>query len=184
MDRIPLDIHFVLAVALGAVGSGYSQSPAGPERAAQIAQAPAAAKEAPTRPARRQEVTVRVLLLADNVQSNPEEYVEIGKTRYIHFRSPRLKSPARPLSEPSLRYPAGKLEQKNGAVILQLLIDERGVLVGTDVVCAAPPFAHSALQSVRGMKFQPAISREGPVRSYMLVEFGYGKGFPCGRMPG
>lgn len=184
MNRNPLGSAIALAVALAAAGSGYSQSPARHERATQVAQAPAAAKEAPTRPARRQEVTVRVLLLADNVQANPEEYVEIGKTRYIHFRSPRLKSPARPLTEPSLRYPAGALEQKNGAVVLQLLIDEQGVLTGADVVCAAPPFAKSALESVRGMKFQPAISKEGPVRSYMLVEFGYGKGFPCGRMPG
>ena len=91
--------------------------------------------------------------------------------------------PARPLADPKLRYPTGEFKQKNGAVILQLLIDEQGALVQSDVVCAAPPFEKSALESVQGLKFQPAVAREGPVKSYMLVEFGYGKGYPCGRIP-
>ena len=91
--------------------------------------------------------------------------------------------PARPLEDPRLRYPTGEFEQKNGAVVLQLLIDEQGGLVRTDVVCAAPPFMTSALESVQELKFQPAVAREGPVKSYMLVEFGYGRGYPCGRIP-
>jgi len=103
--------------------------------------------------------------------------------RYVHFKSPQLKSPARPLQDPRLRYPTGEFAQKNGAVVLQLLIDEQGGLVRTDVVCAAPPFMKSALESVQELKFQPAVAREGPVKSYMLVEFGYGRGYPCGRIP-
>jgi len=50
-------------------------------------------------------------------------------------------------------------------------------------VCAAPPFERSARESVAGLRFQPALAKEGPVKSYMLVEFGYGKGLPCSRMP-
>jgi hypothetical protein len=136
-------------------------------------------KDPGTRPARPAEVRVRVLLLPEGTQSHPDEYVTVEGVRYIHFRSPRLKSPARPLADPRLRYPLGELERKDGAVILQLLIDEKGNLMRTDVVCAARGFARSAAESVNGLKFQPAVAREGPVKSYMHVEFGYGRGFPC-----
>ena len=149
-----------------------------------LAQAATATQEAPSRLARPQEVRLRVLLLSDKLtQDNPEEYVEVDGVRTIHFKSPQLRMPARPLAEPRLRYPTGKFEQKNGAVILQLLIDEEGGLARTDVVCAAPPFVKSAIESVQGLKFRPALAREGPVKSYMLVEFGYGRGYPCGQIP-
>ena len=157
-----------ITAALAASGWGEAASPG---------------KEAETRPARRQEVRVRVLLLSEKLKNNPDEYIEVGGVRYIHFRSPQLKSPARPIGDPKLRYPTGQFEQRSGAVILQLLINEYGWVAQADVVCAAPPFEKSALESVQGLKFQPAVSREGPVKSYMLVEFGYGKGYPCGRIP-
>ena len=169
-----------------AVAAAYAQSqgPADAPQAIRLAQAATAKKEAPSRPARPQEVRVRVLLLSDKLRKDdPDEYVEVDGLRYIHFRSPHLKSPARPLEDPRLRYPTGEFVQRNGAVILQLLIDEQGGLVRTDVVCAAPPFQKSALESVQGLKFRPAVAREGPVKSYMLVEFGYGRGYPCGRIP-
>lgn len=170
-------------VLVGAV-SAQSQVPAGPAQAMRLAQAASATKEAPSRPARPQEVRLRVFLPSGKMhQDDPAEYVEVDGARYVHFRSPQLKSPARPLGDPSLRYPTGALGQKNGAVVVQLLIDEQGELVRSDVVCAAPAFARSALESVEGLKFQPAVAREGPVKSYMLVEFGYGKGYPCGRIP-
>jgi hypothetical protein len=155
-----------------------------PQPSLLLAQAAPAWLEAPSRPARPREVQVRVLLLSDKMRTdNPDEYIEVEGVRYVHFRSPNLKSPARPLMDPRLRYPTGQFTQKSGAVILQLLIDEEGELMRSDVVCAAPPFARSALESVQGLRFQPAVAREGPVRSYMLVEFGYGKGYPCGRIP-
>ena len=176
------------AVGLATVVAGavfaQSQGPAGAPQTLRLAQAATTKKEAPTRPAHPQEVRLRVLLLSDKLtRNNPEEYVEVEDVRYVHFKSPQLKSPARPLEDPKLRYPTGEFQQKNGAVILQLLIDEQGGLIRTDVVCAAPPFMKSALESVQGLKFQPAIAREGPVKSYMLVEFGYGRGYPCGRIP-
>ena len=175
-----LGLAAMAAGAVSAQSQGFAETP----RAMHLAQAATAKKEAPSRPARPQEVRVRVLLLSDKLtKNNPEEYVEVEDVRYIHFRSPQLKSPARPLAEPRLRYPTGEFEQKNGAVVLQLLIDEQGGLARTDVVCAAPPFMKSALESVQGLKFRPAVAREGPVKSYMLVEFGYGKGYPCGRLP-
>jgi hypothetical protein len=173
-----------LAAAVAGAVSAQSQRPADAPQAIRLAQAAGAKKGAQSRPARPQEVRLRVLLLSDKLPKNdPEEYVEAYGMRYIHFRSPNLKSPARPLAEPKLRYPTGEFAQRNGAVILQLLIDEQGTLTHSDVVCAAPPFAKSALESVQGLKFQPALAREGPVKSYMLVEFGYGKGYPCGRIP-
>jgi outer membrane biosynthesis protein TonB len=180
-------------VSLGALGlatvvagtlCAQSQSLADAQQATRIAQASPASKEPSSRLARPQEVRVRVLLLSSKPRKDdPDEYVEVDGVRYIHFRSPNLKSPARPLGEPRLLYPAGEFVHKNGAVIVQLLIDEDGALMRSDIVCAAPPFEKSALESVRGLKFQPAVAREGPVKSYMLVEFGYGKGYPCGRIP-
>jgi hypothetical protein len=169
-------------VMVGAV-SAQSGGPDGPPQAIRLAQAATTMKDAPSRKARPQEVRVRVLLLSEKLKNNPEETIEVEGVRYIHFKSPRLKSPARPLGDPRLRYPTGEFEQKNGAVVLQLLINEHGWPVRSDVVCAAPPFMKSALESVQGLKFQPAVAREGPVKSYMLVEFGYGKGYPCGRIP-
>ncbi len=176
----------ILSVAAAAVAvPAQAQDRAEQPQVIRLAQAATVKKEAATRPARPQEVRVRVLLLSKKPRKNdPDEYVEIDDVRYIHFRSPNLKSPARPLSEPKLRYPTGELAQKNGAVIVQLLIAEDGRVTRSDVVCGAPPFEKSALESVQGLKFTPAVAREGPVKSYMLVEFGYGKGYPCGRISG
>ena len=171
-----------LATVAAATLSAHAQVTADAREPTRLAQASPAAKETPSRLARPQEVRIRVLLLSSKPRKDdPEEYVEVDGVRYVHFRSPNLKSPARPLGEPRLLYPANELVQKNGAVIVQLLINEEGALTRSDVVCAAPPFEKSALESVQGLKFQPAVAREGPVKSYMLVEFGYGKGFPCGR---
>jgi len=181
-DKGILLAALIITAALAELGSAQARDGAGSTRVMHLAQA-APAKESETRPARRQEVRVRVLLLSEKLKNNPEEYIEVGGMRYIHFRSPRLKSPARPLGDPKLRYPAGRIEHRNGAVLLQLLINEHGWLAQADVVCAAPQFEKSALESVQGLKFQPAIAREGPVKSYMLVEFGYGKGYPCARIP-
>ena len=149
-------------------GSGYMH----------LAQAPAKRSEPPTRPARSSEVKVQVLMLSDKVTPNPEENIEANGSRYIYFNSPQLTAQARPLMEPKLRFP-GDPERKNGAVILQLLISEAGALEGASIVCAARGFAKSALESVTGLKFRPARDKSGPVKSYMLVEFGYGSGFPC-----
>lgn len=171
-----------LFITAALAASGSAQSPGATMQHLRFAQA-AAGKAAETRPARGQEVRVRVLLLSEKLKDNPEEYIEVGGARYIHFKSPQLKSPARPLGDPKLRYPTGQFEQRSGAVILQLLINEHGWVTQSDVVCAAPPFEKSALESVEGLRFQPAIAREGPVKSYMLVEFGYGKGYPCSRVP-
>jgi outer membrane biosynthesis protein TonB len=186
-------VNYGTSALLGALGvitlvtgaaPAQSRDRAEPTQALRLAQAATAGKEAPSRPARPQEVRVRVLLLSDKLRKdNPDEYLEVEGVRYVHFRSPNLKSPARPLADPRLRYPTGEFAQKSGAVIVQLLIDEEGAVVRSDVVCAAPPFAASALESVQELKFQPAVAREGPVKSYMWVEFGYGKGYPCGRIP-
>jgi len=172
-----------IAAALAASASAEARGVAASTRVVYLAQAATPRKEAKTRPARRQEVRVRVLLLSEELKDNSQEYIEVGGVRYIHFKSPQLKSPARPLGDPKLRYPAGRIEQSSGAVLLQLLINEYGWVAQADVVCAAPPFMKSALESVQGLRFQPAVAREGPVKSYMLVEFGYGKGYPCGRIP-
>jgi hypothetical protein len=186
MNRMKSAIFGALGIFTTVAGAVAAQSQVGAvsQPSLQRAQATPAWLEAPSRPARSWEVRVRVLLLSDKMrENNPDEYIEVGGERYVHFRSPNLKSPARPLGDPRLRYPTGQFTQKNGAVILQLLINEEGELTHTDVVCAAPPFARSAVESVQGLRFQPAVAREGPVRSYMLVEFGYGKGYPCGRIP-
>lgn len=136
-----------------------------------------------SRAAQPGEVSVRVLMMASGAPDNPDEYAEANGRRYIYFNSPMLDAPARPLNEPRPRYPRGKVARPDGAVLLQLLISEAGALENVAVVCAAPAFERSARESVRGLSFSPARAKTGPVRSYMLVEFGYGRGFPCGRVP-
>jgi outer membrane biosynthesis protein TonB len=185
--RFTAPLALVLAAALGAAVAAepkpHPQPQAGAvdgEQMIRPGQAPSnTTKDAGTRPARPAEVRVRVLLLPEFVKNNPDEYVTVDGVRYIHFRSSRLASPARPLTDPQLRYPLGELERKDGAVIVQLLIDEKGNLARSDVVCAARGFSRSATESVKDLKFQPAMAKDGPVKSYMHVEFGYGRGFPC-----
>lgn len=133
--------------------------------------------------ARSDTVTVQVLMLSDRFARNPDEYIEVAGKRYIYFDSPRLVVPARPLDELKPHYPTGKFEQRDGAVILQLLIDEHGRIERSDVMCSAPPFEKSALEAVKGLRFRPAQSGNGPIRSYLLVEFGYGRGYPCSATP-
>jgi outer membrane biosynthesis protein TonB len=156
-----------------------------------VAQAAAGAREAvraPTKPginagsASSKQVRVNVFMLSDQ-PNNPDEVLESRGSRYTYFSSRRLVSPARPLAELKPRYPAGKLAEQDGAVLLQLLINERGGLDYVDVLCAAPAFEQSVRDSLRGMKFAPAQGRDGPVKSYMWVEFSYGRGFPCPGVP-
>ena len=137
--------------------------------------APKAQAKGKSSPAQPRQVSVNVLMVASN---SPDEFHEASGVKYIYFNSPRLAAAARPLLEPKPLYPTGKLDRQDGAVILQLLIDEEGNQQPS-VVCAARGFENSALESVRELKFQPARDKNGPVKSYMLVEFGYGRGFPC-----
>lgn len=180
------------ALAFGALLYAMVAAPAQPELAQHLAQAAPAQREtapqppkadAKARSARSTQVSVHVLMLADRHPRNPEEYLEANGVRYIYFNSPRLAAPARPLAEPKPRYPRGKLPQRDGAVILQVLINEQGGLDQVGVVCAAPGFERSARESLKGIKFVPARGKDGPVKSYLLAEFGYGRGFPCARLP-
>ncbi|MBI2295183.1 MAG: energy transducer TonB [Betaproteobacteria bacterium] len=180
MDRSKLKIGAALALSALLCGVIFAPRDAAGQRETA---APAPKADAKTRSAQSKAVSVHVFLLSEQQPRNPDEYLEARGTRYIYFNSPRLAAPARPLAEPKPRYPSGKLAQRHGAVILQLLINEEGALDHVDVVCSAPPFEKSARDSLKSMKFAPARGRDGPVKSYMLVEFGYGRGFPCARLP-
>lgn len=127
-------------------------------------------------------IAVNVFMLS-NQPKNPDEVLESRGSRYTYFNSRRLVTQARPLAEPKPVYPAGKKAEHGGAVLLQLLINERGGLDHVDVVCAAPAFEQSALDSMRGMKFRPARDKHGPAKSYMWVEIAYGRGYPCASVP-
>ncbi|MBI3937251.1 MAG: TonB family protein [Betaproteobacteria bacterium] len=164
-----------------AEGARFAQSE--PPRAQAFPSALPARDKNATRAARPGEVSVRVLMMASGAPGNPDEYAEANGRRYVYFNSPTLDAPARPLNEPRPRYPRSKVARPDGAVLLQFLISETGALEDVAVVCAAPAFERSARESVRGLSFSPARGKTGPVRSYMLVEFGYGRGFPCSRVP-
>jgi len=174
-----------------AVPPGVQHAPVSDRTASRLAQAapgPHAAERAPSKPGANAEtasskpVRINVFTLSDR-PNNPNEVLESRGSSYTYFSSRRLVSPARPLAEPKPRYPAGKRAERGGAVLLQLLINERGGLDYVDVLCAAPAFEQSALDSMRGMKFSPARGKDGPVKSYMWVELAYGRGFPCASVP-
>jgi len=132
----------------------------------------------PSAPSR--EVRINVFLLSDR-KNNSDEVLESRGFRYTYFNSNRLASPPRLLAEPKPRCPAGKRAERDGAVLLQL--HERGMLDYVDVICVAPAFEKSALDSMRGMKFVPARGKDGPVDSYMRVELAYGLAFPAPPRP-
>jgi TonB family protein len=188
---------YVPALALPAgsapatVPTGAQQAPLSdrePPRFVQAAPVPNDAGRAPSKSgasagtAPSKQIRINVFMLSDK-PNNPDEVLESRGSRYTYFSSRRLVSPARPLAEPKPRYPGGKRAERGGAVLLQLLINERGGLDHVDVVCSAPAFEQSALDSMRGMKFAPARGKDGPVKSYMWVELAYGRGFPCASVP-
>jgi hypothetical protein len=129
------------------------------------------------------EVKVRVRLYDVKSDENPTEVMELPTGKYVYFNAPRLKQTSHPLADAKPLYPTQKLDYPHGAVQLLLLIDEEGKLEKTAVACANPAFEESAIESVRHMRFGTARDANGPVKTYMMVEFGYGLGAPCGRLP-
>ena len=129
------------------------------------------------------EVQVRVRLYEKNSEENPSEVMQLESGKYIYFNAPQLKETAHPLTDAKPQYPTAKLDFPHGAVSLLLLIDEKGKLEKATVLCANPAFEASALASVRDMQFGAATDANGPVKSYMMVDFGYGAGAPCGPLP-
>lgn len=129
------------------------------------------------------EVSVRVQLLSFEGGQKPIETVLVQGTSYVYFKSSSLRRSTQPLGDINPRYPVEKPHYLHGAVILQLLIDEEGKLEQANVVCSNPDFEKSALASVEHLRFSPALAVTGPVKSYMVVEFGYGRGYPCAPVP-
>lgn len=151
--------------------------------AAQPAPNPALQQQDGLRLAVPDEVSVRVQLLSYEGGAKPQDTVEVlGKT-YTYFKAPVLRRAARPLDDIQVQYPAQKPSYPHGAVKLQLLIDEEGKLEQANVMCSNPDFEKSALASVAHLRFNPAQAVTGPVKSFMVVEFGYGRGFPCAPVP-
>lgn len=129
------------------------------------------------------EVTVRVHLLSYAGEQKPTDTILVQGASYVYFRSPGLRRPTQPLDDIKPHYPAQKPAYIHGAVMLQLLIDEAGQLEQAIVVCSNPDFEKSALASVENLRFKPAETVAGPIKSYMVVEFSYGRGFPCASVP-
>ena len=144
---------------------------------------PAAQNKGGVRLALPEEVSVRVHLLSYEAGNTPAETLTIQGKTYYYFKSPALRQAAQPLDDAKPHYPESKPQYIHGAVMLQLLIDEEGNLEQSVVMCANPTFTKSALTSIQHMRFKPAQSVTGPVKSYMVVEFGYGRGFPCATVP-
>lgn len=129
------------------------------------------------------EVSVRVQLLSYEGGQKPNDTVTVQGKNYTYFKSPTLRRAAQPLDDIKPHYPSQKPLYIHGAVMLQLLIDEAGKLEQANVICSNPDFEKSALASVEHLRFTPAMSVTGPVKSYMVVEFGYGRGYPCAPVP-
>lgn len=90
---------------------------------------------------------------------------------YGEYRSVGLDPPPRALDDISLEYPpiAGARE---GSVVLQLLINEHGVLENVIVVGSNPPrlFDEAALTAFRSARFSPGRYMGVPVNSQLVVE--------------
>lgn len=153
----------------GPAASGVNVPTRGPERETIDA----------TRPARPEELIVNVILPAEDGSSGPQNALDIGGQRYVYFNSPGVERHARPVTALQPRYPAARPANPDGSVVLELLIDEQGLLEQVNVICAAPGFEASARESVAGLRFSPALGPHGPVKSFMLVEFAYGRSVPC-----
>ncbi len=127
------------------------------------------------------------MVLVRRYDAQPDENlkatIDLASGKYFYFNAPQLDQTARPLEDIRPYYPAKPIDYPHGAVILLLLIDEEGKLEKTAVECANPAFEDSAIASMRHMRFAPARDANGPVKSYMRVEFSYGLGAPCGRLP-
>jgi protein TonB len=77
---------------------------------------------------------------------------------------------ARPLRRPAPRFPsAARREGRTGVVVVQLRVDEQGVVVDVRIVQSDPPgvFDAAAVESVRGWTFAPATSDGEPVPSWV-----------------
>ncbi len=129
------------------------------------------------------EVKIYVRRYDAKAEDNPNEVIDVGATKYFYFNAPQLRQTAHPLADASPHYPTKKLDYPHGAVILLLFIDEQGKLEKTLVECANPAFEESAVMSIRNMRFAAARDVNGPVKSYMKVEFRYGLGSPCAQPP-
>ena len=129
------------------------------------------------------EVTVRVHLLSYEGNQKPKETEVIQGKTYTYFKAPGLLRTAQPQEDAKPHYPAEKPEYIHGAVMLKLLIDEQGAVEQVIVMCSNPKFEKSAISSIENMRFTPAQNSSGPVKSYMVVEFGYGRGYPCAPVP-
>ena len=175
-------------ILLPSLGSAASRAVTAPGILAQAASGPGKVKpripeNSDAKPSDSRKIAINVFLFSDDPDHKSDEILESRGSRYIYFDSPKLRSSVRPLGEPRPVYPDGKKAELGGAVLLQLLINERGGLDHIDVICSAPAFEASAISSVRDMKFTPARDENGPVKSYMWVEFAYGRGFPCASVP-
>jgi outer membrane biosynthesis protein TonB len=160
-------------------------APAPDDPVAQPQPAPIASGEAESgvRLAVADEVSVRVEMLSYEGGLKPKDTLQFEGQTYYYFKSPDLRRPTQPLEDIHPHYPSNKPYYPNGAVKLQLLIDEQGRLEHANVLCSNPDFEKSALASIEHLRFTPAQTVAGPVSSYMVVEFGYGSGYPCQPVP-
>jgi hypothetical protein len=159
--------------------------PAGPPAAPTNDATPSAAPlpQGGVRLAALDEVRVRVYLLSYEGGHKPEDTLTIQGRHYTYFKSPSLRRALQPLDDIKPHYPTPKPNYVHGAVKLQLLINEAGELEQANVICSNPDFEKSALASVEHLRFTPAQTATGPVKSFMVVEFGYGRGYPCAPVP-
>ena len=182
--RTPLPLAVAAPKSAGLQGAVPPQSPvtapkSNNESAPNIANLP----QTGVRLAVADEVGVRVHLLSYEGNQKPKDSEVIDGRTYIYFKAPGLKRTTQPREDARPHYPSEKPDYIHGAVILKLLIDEEGRLEQSIVVCSNPTFEKSAIASIENMRFTPAQNASGPVKSYMVVEFSYGRGFPCATVP-
>jgi len=107
--------------------------------------------------------------------ATPTEYglaaVEEGRT---YAFAAELLGPLLSTDGVRLRYPAQALRKgQKGLVVVRIALDPDARIQSVDFLCRAPAFDQTVADAVAATLFRPALTAQGRVASWMLLEFAF-----------
>ena len=85
-----------------------------------------------------------------------------------HLEPPKLVS-----SPPPVYPPLARLEQRQGLVIIDALVDATGKVTDMRVISGPPSLTGAAMQALRSWKYQPALLNGQPIATHMNVSINF-----------